>query len=213
MFKMCALFLGHLVEWLRFYCFDLYIPVLTTTSLQCGRIAICREHDIHVPLSQIYRHRPWIGQHKFQVPQGHLYNTIKYWDKNRTLKQPWPCFPGVDNAPDTGILNFLLVRKEAISLMRPAESCNSDSLYNRPDCRVVSKAFTISKNTEAIDISLKFRVMWFVSLIHWIVVLRCARKTNWLAFSKSLSLIRVRIVFKISFLKQFHLVGKRLIRR
>jgi hypothetical protein len=35
---------------------------------------------------------------------------------------------------------------------------NSDSLYSRPGCHVVSKAFSMSKNTAAVDILiLKFR--------------------------------------------------------
>jgi hypothetical protein len=52
----------------------------------------------------------------------------------------------------TKILNFLPVRKEAISLMRLAKNYNCDNLRSRSECRVVSKAFSISKNTAAIDI-------------------------------------------------------------
>jgi hypothetical protein len=38
------------------------------------------------------------------------------------------------------------MRKEAISVMRLVENSNSDNLYRRPECHVVSKAFSISKN-------------------------------------------------------------------
>jgi hypothetical protein len=46
----------------------------------------------------------------------------------------------------------------------------------------VSKAFSMTKNTAAVDI-LRFRETWSVNLIHWSVVLWRARKPNWLAFS------------------------------
>jgi hypothetical protein len=36
--------------------------------------------------------------------------------------------------------------------------CNLDNLYSKPGCHVVSKAFSLSKNTAAVDM-LKFRVM------------------------------------------------------
>jgi hypothetical protein len=52
----------------------------------------------------------------------------------------------------------------------------------------VSKVFSISKNTAAVDILLlKLRVTWSSSLMHGNVVLWRARKPNWLALSKFLS--------------------------
>jgi hypothetical protein len=77
-----------------------------------------------------------------------------------TRTQPWgtpaTIFLGIDNSPSSRTLNFLAVRKEAISLMRFVKNSDSYNLYSRPECHVVS----ISKNTEAIDILLlKFRVM------------------------------------------------------
>jgi hypothetical protein len=43
------------------------------------------------------------------------------------------------------------------------------------------KAFSVSKNTAAVDmILLNFKVMWSVGLINWSVVLWRARKPNWL---------------------------------
>jgi hypothetical protein len=50
------------------------------------------------------------------------------------------------------------VRKEATGLMRLVENPNSDNLYNRPECHVLLKAFSISKKTALDDmLLLKFR--------------------------------------------------------
>jgi hypothetical protein len=38
------------------------------------------------------------------------------------------------------------------------ENSNSYNLYTRAECHVVSKAFSIFKNTAAVDILLKFRM-------------------------------------------------------
>jgi hypothetical protein len=66
---------------------------------------------------------------------------------------------GVDNSPSTETVNILLVRNELISFIKFAEKYNFDSLYSKPGCHVVSKAFPISKNTAAVDILLlKLRV-------------------------------------------------------
>jgi hypothetical protein len=66
----------------------------------------------------------------------------------------------VDNSPSTETLNFLFVRYESISFAKFAGNHNFDILYSKPECHVVSKAFSISKNTAAVDILLlKFRVI------------------------------------------------------
>jgi hypothetical protein len=59
---------------------------------------------------------------------------------------------GIDNSPSTETLNFLYERKELISLIKLVKSSNLDSLYSKPECHVVSKAFSVSKNTAALDI-------------------------------------------------------------
>jgi hypothetical protein len=46
-------------------------------------------------------------------------------------------FLGKESSPSTETLNFLLVKKETISLMRLIENCSSDSLDSRPGCHVV----------------------------------------------------------------------------
>jgi hypothetical protein len=77
--------------------------------------------------------------------------------------EPWgtpaAIFLGEESSPSTETLNFLLLRNEAISFIKLAENVNSNSLYSRPGCHVVSKAFWISKNTATVDILLlKLRV-------------------------------------------------------
>jgi hypothetical protein len=76
-------------------------------------------------------------------------------------------------------------RKEVMSLIKLVENSNLDNLHIKPECHVVSKAFSMSKDTAAVDILLlKFRVTWSVSLIHCSVVLCRARKPNWLSLNR-----------------------------
>jgi hypothetical protein len=53
--------------------------------------------------------------------------------------------------------------------------------------RVVSNAFSISKNTAAVVLLLKLRVSWSVSLVHCKVLLWRAWNPNWPAFSRPFS--------------------------
>jgi hypothetical protein len=63
-------------------------------------------------------------------------------------------------------------RHNRISLIKLVENSNLDNLYIKAGCHVVSKAFSISKNTTAVDILLlKLRVTWPVSLMQYTVVL------------------------------------------
>jgi hypothetical protein len=79
---------------------------------------------------------------------------------------------GVDISPSTETLNFLRQRKEPISLIKLVENSNLDYFYSKRDCHVISKTFSMSKNTAVIGIiMLKLRVTWSVSLIHCSVVL------------------------------------------
>jgi hypothetical protein len=100
-------------------------------------------------------YRPWTEQDEFQVPQRqHIYIYGLCDIGART--QPWGTsaiiFLGVENSPSNKKLNFLSVRKEAISLMSLVENYKSYNLYRRPECHVVSKAFSISKKTAAVEI-------------------------------------------------------------
>jgi hypothetical protein len=99
----------------------------TTTSLRWVRAAVCREHDIRVSLSRKYRYRPRKEQDEFHVPPGWTSIYRLYSIGART--EPWgttaAIFLGVENSPSIKTLNFLSVRKKAISLMRLVENYNS----------------------------------------------------------------------------------------
>jgi hypothetical protein len=101
-----------------------------------------------------------------------------------------------------------------MSLFKLTEKSNFDNLYSKPVCHVVSRAFSISKNTAAEDmLLLKLRVTWSVILIHCKVVLWQARKPNWFAFSRPLSPMCLWTIFGITFSNNLPVVGKRLIGR
>jgi hypothetical protein len=79
---------------------------------------------------------------------------------------------GVDISLSTVTPNFLCEKNDPISLIKLVENCNLDNLQSKPCCHVMSKAFSMSKNTAAVDILLlKRRVTWSASLIHCSVVL------------------------------------------
>jgi hypothetical protein len=63
---------------------------------------------------------------------------------------------GEESSPSTETLNFILAKRDAISLMRLIRNCNSYRLYeySRPGCHVVSKVFSMLKNRSAVDILL-----------------------------------------------------------
>jgi hypothetical protein len=93
-------------------------------------------------------------------------------DRTEPCGTPAFMYLGVDIFPSTETLNFLCERNDPTSLMKLVENCNLDNLWSKPGCHVVSKAFSISKNTAAVDILLfKCRVTWSASLIHCSVVL------------------------------------------
>jgi hypothetical protein len=174
------------------------------TPQQWGHAGICSTWDAHVSLLRIHRYRPRTEQGVFQMPQGlHLcINCIVLGARAEPCGIPAATFPGKEGSPSSENLNVLLVKKEAISLMRLIGNCNTDSLYSRSWCHVASKAFSMSKNIAAVDILLlKFRETWPVSLIHWSVMLWHARNANWLAFSKFLSAMCLWIVSTINFSK------------
>jgi hypothetical protein len=77
----------------------------------------------------------------------------------------------------------------------------------------VSKVFSISKNIEVVDILLKLRVTWSVSLTLCNVVLWRARKSNWLALNWPLPSVSLWIIFNITFLNNLSVGRNRLIGR
>jgi hypothetical protein len=57
-------------------------------------------------------------------------------------------------------------------LIKLVENSNLDKFYSKPHGHVVSNAFSMFKNTAAVDILLlKLRYTWSVNLIHYNVVL------------------------------------------
>jgi hypothetical protein len=120
------------------------------------------------------------------------------------LHYPWRRHFAFNRNPE-----FFLWQKELTSLINLFEKSNFDSLYSRPVCHVVSKAFSMSKNTAAVDILLlKLRATWSVSLIHCSVVLWRARKPNWLALSMPLSSICSWRAFRFTFWNSFPVVDR-----
>jgi hypothetical protein len=57
----------------------------------------------------------------------------------------------VDISSPTETLNFLSERREPINCIKQAENCNLDNLYSKPECHVVSKTFSVSKKTAAVE--------------------------------------------------------------
>jgi hypothetical protein len=99
-----------------------------------------------------------------------------------------------------------------MSFMKFAEKCNFDNMYSNPECHVVSKTFSISNNTAALVILLlKFSVTLSVSLMYWSVVLWCAQKPNWLAFSKLFSSTSVWTIFYMTSSESLPIVDRMLI--
>jgi hypothetical protein len=100
----------------------------------------------------------------------HKYRLYNVGDRPESCGNPGHISVGIDISPLTETLNFLWERKELTSFtsIRLIGSFNSNNLCSKLMCRVVSKAFSVSKNTGAVDtILLKFKVMWSISLIQW----------------------------------------------
>jgi hypothetical protein len=99
-----------------------------------------------------------------------------------------------------------------VMVLFPTSNSRLKTPLDRPECHVLAKIFTISKDTTAVNMFLlKFRVTWSASLIHWSAVLWFSWKPNWLAFSKFLFLVCFWVVLKISFSNSLPVMDKRLI--
>jgi hypothetical protein len=101
-----------------------------------------------------------------------------------------------------------------MSLIKVTEKSKFDNLCSKHVCEVVSKAFSISKNTATVDmLFFKLKVTWSVCLIHCKVVLWLARNLNWFTFSRPLSPEWLWTIFRITFSNSLPVVGKRLVDR
>jgi hypothetical protein len=114
--------------------------------------------------------------------------------------------------PSRFLSGRLLLKLQIFSYCGRIQSVQWD-LHSRPGCHVVSKAFSISKDTPAFDISLL--KLWrdpletyTVSLVLW-----CATKPHWLAFSKFLSSMCLWAICRISFSKCLPVVDRTLVVR
>jgi hypothetical protein len=104
----------------------------TKTSLQWGRSATCRGHDVHASLSLIYRYRPRTNKNEFEVPRGHcLYIQSTVLGQERSLEEPLLLPSRCRKFVFYKEFNFSVDEKEWISLMRLVQNSNSDSLLFR----------------------------------------------------------------------------------
>jgi hypothetical protein len=88
----------------------------------------------------------------FGVGASFIYILKRVGGKTEPCGTPTCITLGVDISPSTETLNFLCERKEPMSLIKLVENSNLDNLYRKLECQVVSKAFSMSKNTAAEDL-------------------------------------------------------------
>jgi hypothetical protein len=87
----------------------------------------------------------------------YILNSVRY--RTDTCGTPACINLGVDISPSTETKNFLLEKKELMSLIKVTENSNFDDLYIKPVCHVVSKTFSIYTNISSVDmLLLKLRV-------------------------------------------------------
>jgi hypothetical protein len=134
----------------------------------------------------------------------HLCRDCTIWGIGQKLLEPLLAFLWMQKFHLQLKIWIFFERKELISLIIFVSNFNLCNLYNKLGCQVVSKAFSISKNTAAIDIFLEFKVTWPINLIHCSVVLWLVQKPNWLAISRSSSWVCLCTIFRLTFKKFAH---------
>jgi hypothetical protein len=140
-----------------------------------------------------------------------IYRLYNIGGRTELWGTPAASFLGVENLPSTNTLNFLSIRK-AIRLIRLVENSYSDNLYIRPECHVVSKAFSISKERSR---------CWHITVENYSDVIRqphtlkyhavSCSKAKLIFFCKFLFSVCFWIVLKIKFSNGLPVVDKRLI--
>jgi hypothetical protein len=138
---------------LRFPFIDLYVSALTP-RIHCSESALqFAENMTFEFLSRvnkcIVREQSKMSSRCRGAACRPMFSLYNIGARTEPWSTPAAIFLGVENSPSTETLQFLSVRKEAISLMRLVENSTSDNLYSRPECHVVSKGFSIPKNTAA----------------------------------------------------------------
>jgi len=87
----------------------------------------------------------------------YIIQTVQGRIQDETLWHPYLYFPGRGRSAFNELISFIML----------AEKCNSESLCNRLEYQVLSKAFSISKKTAAVHVLLlKRRITWAASLIY-----------------------------------------------
>jgi len=121
---------------------------------------------------------------------------------------------GANISSSTETLNFLSNRNDLIRMSMLTENCNWYSMYKKPGYHKASEAFSISKNTAAVNTQLlEIKVTWSVSLIYWSVVLWWTWQPNWPACSMLFLSTCLWSIFKTVFSNNFPYADRRLIGR
>jgi hypothetical protein len=133
---------------------DFYVLALTPRLNSTENQLQLSENIIFFEVCRIYEHTGVISKeterHRCLGHIIYIYILYKVGDRTEPCGTPAYISLGVGISPMNETLNFLWERKEPISLIRVIENFNLDNLYSKPMCHVVSKAFSISKNTGAV---------------------------------------------------------------
>jgi hypothetical protein len=73
-----------------------------------------------------------------------MYKVNRIGDKTEPRGTPACISLGFEITPSTETLNLRWERNDPISLVKLFENSNFDNLYSKPECHVVSKAFSMS---------------------------------------------------------------------
>jgi hypothetical protein len=84
-------------------------------------------------------------------------------------------------------ISGLLERNEIMSLMMPSERPNSESLYDRPGCRIVSEAFSMSNKTATVY-CIVYRMLYIYCILLYIYCYRYLG-SRWSQWPRGLSYV------------------------
>jgi hypothetical protein len=80
-----------------------------------------------------------------------MYKLYRVGDLKEPCDTPACMYLSVDISPNTETLTFHCERNRLISLIKLVENFNLGNLRSKLGCHIVPKAFSISKNTAAVD--------------------------------------------------------------
>jgi hypothetical protein len=157
------------VDGLSLFFIEFFVPALTPRLTSIETSLQVSENITLFTVWHIYRCHQLsnVGNNRFLGRIVHICMLYNVGDWTDPCGTPSSIFLGVDTLPSTEALNFLSEGKELMSSIKLIDNFSLDNLYSKPRCHVVSKAFSISKNTAAVDmLLLKYKFTWSVSLIH-----------------------------------------------